>query len=447
MKALLFSLIFITSGAMAQQEYFTSQVKSAGIDYFKKQIFAGCKSSNEYQDGMNPFELKKLKEEAQKIVLENFSQAFAENPKIKEGYLKDLNDIAVDPSCLKDLNQCRVRLMSLSMYYYQQFRPDLPECKTDSSLPDCGSETRYRKSSFEGVHSSNYGATGIGKYKEQLIAHKNATTRKLFNLLLRKNEREYHICYSVGKGDPYQYQLDLEEPGGYHENLESDFYPGKTLPKDCVDEKKVLHQEFIRTSIYGDRFKVGLDEVEPVRKSLSDFLKANAELIITDIDVSANVAKLPTFMTVKGRQVIDPKSSEINRAVAKDRSEFLQKMFEGLKGSYSFLGKVNLTVKGVLSGPEFSPMDLNERFVTHMTPDYIDRVNAAFTTHKKIYNEVALMPTSEELTQESKFATLFEAKYKPFQGYRIIVKGYRKEEMKCLVKDQKTSPRSKTSKQ
>lgn len=447
MKALLFSLIFLSFAAKAQQEYFTPQVKAAGIDYFKKQIFAGCKSSNQYLEAMKPSELKKLKTQILEIVTNNFSQAFAENPEIKEGFVKDLNEIENDPACQRDLNQCRVRLMSLSMYYYQQFRADLPACKADNTLPDCASETRFRKSSFEGVHSTHYGATGIGKYKQQLLEAKNQTTKKLFNLILRKNEREFYICYTSLRGDSYHYQLDMEEPGGYYANLEADYYPGKNLPKDCVDEKKVLHQEFIRTSIGDDRFKVGLDEAEPVRKSLTDFIKANSDIIISDIDVSANVAQIPSYVSLNGKQVIDPKSNEKNLSAAKERAEFVQKIFEDLKKSYSYLEKVNLKASGALAGPDFHPTDLNERFVTHMTPDYLDRVNATFTKNKKMYNEVALMTTSEELTQESKFSNLFQAKYKPFQGYKVIVKGYRKDEMKCLSKDQKSARGSKASKQ
>lgn len=446
MRVLIIILFLMPWASFAQQEYFTSLVKSTGLEYFKKQIYAGCADPNDYQDAFDPKVLKKLTDDTRDIVLNNFSQAFEENPLIREAFKKDLNELAQDLDCFNKINHCRTKILSLSLYYYQQFRADLPQCKVNPAQADCEVEKKFRKSSFEGVHNTNYGASGIGTYKKQLIAAKNETTKKLFDLIIRKDQRNYHICNPVRSGEAYQYHLDMEGPGEFYENLESDYYLGKNLPKDCVDEKKILHQEFIRTSIDEGRFKVGLDEVEPVKKLISDYIVANENAIITDIEVTASVAKLPVYTSVNGKKVIDPQGPAKNLSVATERKDFVLKIFEELKKKHATLGKTVFVAQGKLSGPEFRPTDLNERFVTHMTPDYLDRVNAAFTSYKKLYLEEALVPTPEELTQESKFSNLYQARFKPFQGYKISLKGFRKDEMKCLNKDLKPS-KSKATKQ
>lgn len=190
----------------------------------------------------------------------------------------------------------------------------------------------------------------------------------------------------------------------------------------CSEEKSVLYSEFVAGD-FDKRSSVGRDEVEPVKKKIEAYLKSvpEKEITVTDVAVTASTAKLPSYTTVNGKKVIDPKSDEKNFSLLLERSFFVEKALKEIK----FPG-VQFKTSAELSGPEFSPLDLNARFVTAMTPGYAGRVGTLFKDHKKEFSEKALIKSPEELLDGKKFVNLYQAKYKPFHGFRISVTGIKK---------------------
>lgn len=67
-----------------------------------------------------------------------------------------------------------------------------------------------------------------------------------------------------------------------------------------------------------------------------------------------------------------------------------------------------------------------------MTPGYVERVEAMYQKHEKLFKEQALKNSPMDLMNEKEFVNLYQAKYKPFQGFRVHIRGHKKEEMKCL---------------
>lgn len=193
--------------------------------------------------------MKRVVAGARKIVEENFSQAFEENPKVKTEFNKDLDAMAKDTFCQQQGNNCRAKLLSLSIYYYQQFRHDIPGCQVNSPAlnSQCESELKFRKSSLNGV-TSGYGMKGPGSYKKELMETKNKTTTVLFNIIMPKDKNNLHICQGVQRGTVHHYALDMNDPGDYWVGLDPHHNPVKNIPKECVEEKISLHSEFIPTS-------------------------------------------------------------------------------------------------------------------------------------------------------------------------------------------------------
>ena len=452
------SLFFILFGlnAWAQQEFFSAQNKTDAISYYKDRLYRGCSDLKEEQEAISPKDLKNMVALTSQLVEDQYSQAFLENPKVKDSFKRDLLEISKDQNCQKVGNDCRARLLGLSIYYYQTFRADLPGCHAYKSVPpmekgfdqNCEVELKYRKSTLQGVQSANYGMPSAGTYRKWLVKLKNDTTMDLFNIILRKDRQNLHICNSVQSGIVHQYALELDEPGSYFVGLDPDYVPEKNLIKECIDEKVTLYSEFVPTSFDEGRSTVGADQIEPVKVKIMNFVKSNPELIVTDISVTASSSKTPFNTVIGGKKVIDPKSDERNLSLASERALFAGKVLNQIKSSTIQLSGISFETKAELSGPDFDQAELNTRFVTKMTPGYLERVEAMYKSHEKIFKEQALKNSPMDLLDEKEFVNLYQAKYKPFQGFRIHIRGHKKEEMKCLeLTTGEKKSKDKTSKQ
>lgn len=438
MKVFYLFLIW-SSVAFAQQEYFTEANKKSGLEYYQERIYRGCADLKKKQDPIAANEIQKIVAGTKKTVLQNFSRALEENPKVKAEFVKDLDAIAGDPVCQQVGNNCRAKILSHAIYYYQQFRPDIPECQGYVKAPpmtkgynsQCEMELKYRQSSLNGV-SSGYGMQGPGSYKKELVATKNNTTIRLFNIIMHKDKINLHICNGVQSGVVHQYALDLNDPGDYWVGLDPHYNPAKNIPKECVEEKISLYSEFVPTNFDEGRSTVGRDQVEPIKSKVLAFIKGNPGMILTDVVVTSSSSKTPFNITVAGKKMIDPKSDARNLALAQERALFAENVLTEIKASSSQLSHVKFMTAAELAGPDFDTMDLNDRFVTRMTPAYLERLDALFKRYEKMYKEQALKNSAEDLMDEKQFVNLYQAKYKPFQGFRIHIKGYKKEEMKCI---------------
>ncbi len=212
----------------------------------------------------------------------------------------------------------------------------------------------------------------------------------------------------------------------------------------CVEEKKVIHEEFIPTSFNADRGTVGKDQVEPLKQKILDFVNAQADVVFTDVSVTSSSSKIPFYITQLGKKKIDPESNNKNIALAREREKFVLLMLQEIQKAQSKLDKTNLIVNAELSGPDFTPMDLNTRFLTKMSKDYNKMIKNLYHENKKIYQEEALIKSESELLDENKFVNYYQAKFKPFEGFRLMITGQKK----CSVRpgEMRPSP-AKTSRQ
>lgn len=229
--------------------------------------------------------------------------------------------------------------------------------------------------------------------------------------------------------------------------VQSDLHANENKPSDsCVEESKLLHDEFIPIDFDKGRSTVGADQVEPVKLVLQKFVSDHSTIVITDVEIISSASKTPFYLTQGKKKVLDPQSDKKNFNLAKDRVSFVEKAFEEIKKNSSFQ-KVKLHTKAMLSGPDFSSKDLNDRFVTQMTEGYEDKIEKLYQLHKTDFEEVALKKDSKDLLKQDQFVNLYQAKFKPFLGFKLSIKGYKKEDMKCLTPATKKSHSSNTSKQ
>lgn len=189
---------------------------------------------------------------------------------------------------------------------------------------------------------------------------------------------------------------------------------------------------------------MGKDQVEPVKEKIALFIKSHPEVVVTSVKVVSTSAKLPFYETVGGKRLMDPKSQEKNLSLAQERASFLEKSWSDLKVSNSSFQKIEFEVSWALAGPDFIPLDLNDRFVTRLTPGYVQQLEALHKKFEKQFKEEALKPSAMDLLDESKFGNLFQAKFKPFQGFRLFISGFKKEESRCT--DYSSSEKAQSSK-
>lgn len=221
----------------------------------------------------------------------------------------------------------------------------------------------------------------------------------------------------------------------------------QAVQKPCVEEKITLLQEFVPTS-FEERSTVGKDQIEPLRLKISEFLKSDPKLVPTDVMVVSSSAKLPFQVLVSGKRVSDPQSNSRNLSLAQDRARFTAQVLGEIQKSNSSYSKISFFSKSELSGPDFVEKDLNQRFVTKMTENYPAMVKELYKENKALYEKEALVKSPEELMDEQKFPNLYQAKYKPFQGFRLTISGYHKDKLKCSDKASEASPtKAKASKQ
>jgi hypothetical protein len=194
----------------------------------------------------------------------------------------------------------------------------------------------------------------------------------------------------------------------------------------CVEDKHILFSEFILQNFDDRRTEVGIDQTQVLKSKVKTFIDANPTLVITDVAVSSSSSKVPLYLSIGGRKIIDPKSEARSLALAQDRAHFAARALMEIKNSNSALAQTKFSTSADLSGPDFTPKDLNNRFVTKQTPQYEKQVKALFDEFKSSFEEGALIKSETDLLDESRFSNLYQAKYKPFQGFRVVISGFKK---------------------
>jgi hypothetical protein len=91
---LLWGVLWVNA-ALSQQEYFSEETKKEGVSFFQKSIYNGCMKLKEKQEPIPEDAFKKLTFDTAKVVEENFSKAFEENPKIKADFINYMGFISL----------------------------------------------------------------------------------------------------------------------------------------------------------------------------------------------------------------------------------------------------------------------------------------------------------------------------------------------------------------
>lgn len=459
------------------QNYYTDTAQKENIEYFQDLMEKGCTTPLAKQPAIDQEENAFNVDHVKSILQDKFSKSFAENPQIKTMMDKALDAIAADPSCAQSGNDCRTRLVATATYFMQPLRPNVPGCdgyvkydyttkaakkkraEDNGYIKECETELLYRNKSLAGAGRSNGGMDQRGAYQDILIQEQNNALMDIQKLVLLETEdKEYKkkklvqvyksrmnisICGPVTNGIIYSYPLKVglykDNFGGLETNKpvtkKPDPVPEKK-PEPCVEEITVLHSEFVPLNFAEGSATVKSSEAKPVKDKIEEFISSHGNVVITNIDVTSSSSKTPFYKTEGGKKVYDKEYSDgKNLTLAKSRANFAQTALDSIKVAHPELAEAKYTTAGAINGPDFDKDDLSDRNVTSKDPKYKALVEKLYAEYKEMLATDAMIKSSKDLLDEKRFANLYEAKYKPYQGFKIVISGYSKEKRKCGDKE------------
>lgn len=193
--------------------------------------------------------------------------------------------------------------------------------------------------------------------------------------------------------------------------------------------EKIIFKKFIHTSFGIKSRTIDKKDAEAVLKEIEKFKVDNPDAEIhIDILTCTSDFELPQV-------TITHKKADEHLQLAVERNAMIKS--ELLK----YL-KIPVTMIAKICGPEFNKEDLNDRFVTKESKTFAEKYEKLKNTagYQEKLKEEALLENPE--TVMDFYPTIFLAKFKPFQGIRLLIKGKLKETEK--VEKINLKPSSKT---
>ena len=443
------------------QNYYTNTAQKENVNYFQDLILKGCTNPLKQLPFIDQEEISFDVDFVKSTLHQKFSKSFTENPQIKTMMDKALDTIATDPTCAQEGNDCRTRLVATATYFMQPLRPNVPGCDdynpNKGTVRKCDAELSLRSKSLNNISRSNGGLDQRGNYKDILIQEQNNILALIqFKVLGQTEGKEYKkkklvdlnkslnnmaICGPVKSGVIYSYPLKVGFNNDLFAGLQTNkpVVEKKTTPppvvekktEPCVEESKVLYSEFVPMNFKEGDSTVKNSEVKPVTLKIEDFIASHSNMIITNIDVTSSASKTPYYRTAN--RVYEKEYSDAkNLSLAKSRADFAQVALNSIKSQHTELTEAKYTTVSEINGPDFDKNDLDNRDINSSNnSNYKALVEKLYSENKDMLANEAMISSAKELLDTKRFTNLYDVKYKPYQGFKIVIKGYSKETKNC----------------
>ncbi len=423
-----------------------------------------------------------------KETIQNFYQnSLDKNPELAKELMADLEAIATDKRCQSSGNDCRTTLVATAKFYMDRMRPSLPGCELDKLKPKqlekveayLQSASYNSQASLDGYHEAQcllekkyqdqphldadikqamLSSFSVGQKRPNLAARYMWMTVDMNNYafgeiqmdILYKTVRldkdnnpvkstEVHICDPAKSMDSTTYQSPLKvlvfkepyitAPAPKAQKI----VEIKPEPKECIETYE--KSKFVPGNFDEGRSDVGLDQAAKLMKEVEDFMNStDKDIKITDITVYSSSSRTPFSIEVNGKRVIDPESDNRNLALAAQRAASASKILEDVQKTSSALAGINFQVKSELAGPAFEMTDAKLKSLKNtgsQGSEYYSKVVELFNANTEMYKTQAVCEDPKDLLDAAKYPSLYHAKFKPFQGYRIVISGHYTKSLKC----------------
>lgn len=188
-------------------------------------------------------------------------------------------------------------------------------------------------------------------------------------------------------------------------------------------QDSVVFQQFIPTAFGIKSRTIDVKDADSVVKSIEDFKLQNPNVEITALDLQTCTSdyELP-------QNTITNKKVDEHVQLVQERHQFVAERL--MKNKYTVIGKPKVC------GPAFSMADLNDRFVTRESGEIFEKKFHLLLSDKTFVTQLKEDALIEDPTTLKKnYPTPFLAKFKPFQGIRLVIKGVKKNHPSVKVQD------------
>lgn len=181
---------------------------------------------------------------------------------------------------------------------------------------------------------------------------------------------------------------------------------------NCEDGEKILEQKFFPAPFGKKARNIDVSEAEGVVKHIKQFQLNHPNSIVSKIEVLSCTSSVP----LPPLSLTDRRENE-HLDLAMQRALLLKKELN----KHNFKSEVAHRV----CGPEFKPLDKNLRFIVKGNSGALyEQAYAEIQKTENLldqYKEEALIESFDEIKKN--YPAPFEAKYRPFQGYRVKITG------------------------
>lgn len=225
----------------------------------------------------------------------------------------------------------------------------------------------------------------------------------------------------------------------------------------CKQDQAVMEKIFIPSKLGPAKSDARDSEIRPVEAAVENFVKTHAHWKFTQIHIISSSAHTP----IQKPRTLNPQEVEhfnkinksSNKNLAETRAGFAKNSLHKIKSNNLSLSGVELVTSHEVLGPQYvyssdpRKHDQNLKLVVpEFSKDFDVRVLEIFNENKKDFEKVGITD-AEQLFNKSEFKSLYDVKFKAFQGYTLFLHGKTNSGVGCGSIGKPAALRPATSKQ
>ena len=208
----------------------------------------------------------------------------------------------------------------------------------------------------------------------------------------------------------------------------------RAAPYDsCKQDEAAVERIFVPTKLSASKSDARDSEVTPLLNAIESFVKSHPSWKFTKIHILSSSANTPIqkprSLTAPEIEHFNKINKSSNKNLAETRAGFARLGLSKTKSNNLSLSGVELVTTHEVLGPQFvyssdpRKHDQNLKLVVpEFSKDFDVRVLEIFNENKNDFEKVGIT-SAEQLFEKDIFKSLYDVKFKAFQGYTVFIHG------------------------
>ena len=200
----------------------------------------------------------------------------------------------------------------------------------------------------------------------------------------------------------------------------------QAVPAPCLEPKLQQEKMFFPSKLSEAKADARDSEFLPIHHAIEQFIKSHAHWKFSQIHIISSSAHTPV---TKPTRLSEAEIVHVNKLNKKSNHELALTRLGFAKFALSKIKNVEILYSAEVLGPNFTyhsdprQHDQNLKMVIpEFSQNYGPRVAEIFAAHKNDFAKVGITSV-EELHDKSLFKSLYDVKFKAFQGYTVFLRG------------------------